>query len=143
MAAGTLIAESLRLNIPLQHVPLDVAKITRIGPLTDLSANQPTVWTFIEFSVRDDLAPALAETLAQALDPAGGWYCDFRTEQETFVVFADRVFRYGRGDPAGRERAAACMPSSSPAEACRDYDHPNLLSWRLAKGTHTVAIFVR
>jgi len=34
-------------------------------------------------------------------------YCDFRTDDETFVVFSTRVFRYRRGDPAARELAAA------------------------------------
>ena len=30
-----------------------------------------------------------------ALEP-GGWYCDFRNDTETFVVFAGRTFRYAR-----------------------------------------------
>jgi hypothetical protein len=44
-----------------------------------------------------------AEALADVLDSA--WYCDFHSEDETFVVFADRVFRYPRGDNSGRESA--------------------------------------
>jgi hypothetical protein len=107
VAAGSLIAESLRLNIPLEHMPLDVRKVTRIGPLDNVSHTQPKVWTFIEFSVADDRAPELAESLSHVLDDELGWYCDFRTEHETFVVFAGRIFRYPRSDPVGRATAAA------------------------------------
>ena len=31
----------------------------------------------------------------------------------------------------------------APAEACLYYDHPNLQAWRRARGTSTVAIYVR
>jgi hypothetical protein len=104
---GTLIAESLRLNVALERVPLTVAKVVRVGPLEGLSPDQPTVWTFVEFTADEAEADDLAGSLARAIDPALGWYCDFRTTDETFVVFAERIFRYGRGDPAGRAEAAA------------------------------------
>jgi hypothetical protein len=56
------------------------------------------------FEVPDNNVEALGEALAGALEP-GPWYCDFRSEQETFVVFADRIFRYPRRDPSAREEA--------------------------------------
>ena len=40
--------------------------------------------------------------LSSGLQRRGGWYCDFRSVDDTFVVFADAVFRYPRGDPARR-----------------------------------------
>jgi len=122
VATGTLITESLRLNVALEGVPLDVRKVTRIGPLDDLPAyGTAPVWTFIEFSVDDDRAEALADALARALDGEPGWYCDFRTEQETFVVFAGRVFKYARGDIVGREAAAAHARSVGVPEAQIDW----------------------
>lgn len=36
-----------------------------------------------------------------------GWYVNYNTAADAFVVFADRVFRYPRGDPAGRAEVAA------------------------------------
>ena len=33
----------------------------------------------------------LAEALSRSIDASGGWYCDFHTGDETFVVFAGRV----------------------------------------------------
>lgn len=107
MATGALIAESLLLNVSLEGVPLEARKITRVGPLDTVSPAQPKVWTFIEFFVADEHASLLAEALARVLDSDLGWYCDYRTEHETFVVFSGRIFRYPRGDAAGREQAAS------------------------------------
>lgn len=107
MATGALVAESLQLNVALEGVPLEVRKITRLGPLDTVSPAQPKLWTFIEFFVADEHAATLAEALAQVLDPDLGWYCDYRTQHETFAVFSDRIFRYPRGDAAGREQAAS------------------------------------
>jgi len=45
------------------------------------------------FEVSEADVERLADALAAALD-GFGWYVDFRTAQETFVVFAGRVFRY-------------------------------------------------
>ena len=121
MASGALIAESLRLNTSLEHLPLEVRKITRLGPLGTVSEAQPKIWTFIEFRVPDDRAPALADALATVLDVELGWYCDFRTERETFVVFSGRIFRYARGDPGGREAAAAHARAVGVPEAQIDW----------------------
>jgi hypothetical protein len=99
--SGILIAESLLKSSPLEGVPLQVHKISR-GDVGDVNAGQPLTWTFIEFTVEDRATTDLVEALSRSLDPTGGWYCDFRTAEETFVVFAGRVFRYLRGDVQGR-----------------------------------------
>jgi len=102
--AGALIAESLRRGKALQGVSLGVTKIAR-GDVGDVDAGQPLTWTFIEFEAPADDGPDLAIALSRVLEPAGGWYCDFRTDTDTYVVFADRVFRYPRGDREGRQEA--------------------------------------
>ena len=55
--------------------------------------------------VRDGALHSTTSGLEGGLNREGGWYCDFRTEAETFVVFAGRTFRYPRGDEAGRGAA--------------------------------------
>ena len=107
MIRGTLIAESLRPNHAFQRIPLRLRKLERVGPLPGLTPGQPDVWTFIEFTADEDIADELADSLAACLDDELGWYCDFRTDSETFVVFAAMIFRYRRGDAAGRAQAAA------------------------------------
>ena len=103
--AGGLIAESLRVGSVLTGVTLTVNRISR-ADVGDVDAGQPLTWTFVDFEVADDDADRLAAALSGALDGSCGWYCDFRTDDETFVVFAGRVFRYSRGDVAGRSEAA-------------------------------------
>ena len=98
---GTLIAESLKPEAVVD-VQLTVSRIFR-RDIGDIDAGQPRTWTFIEFSCSGDQAPLLAQGLEQAMQPTGGWYCDFRTEFETFVV----SFRYPRGEEHGRSNAAA------------------------------------
>jgi len=103
--SGALIGESLRPAAVVEGFPLTVTKIYR-AKLGNAEAGQPELWTVIEFAVAADRAPELAEALSRMLLKQGGWYCDFHSEQEVFVVFADRVFRYPHGDEAGRARAA-------------------------------------
>src|SRR6266568_410383 len=101
---GVLIAESLRTGAHIEGVTLSVRRIMR-GEDGDTAAGQPLTWTFIEFDAPLEEAEALATALSRAIDKRLGWYCDFRSPTETFVVFAERVFRYPRGDTVGRSDA--------------------------------------
>jgi hypothetical protein len=104
MATGNLIAESVRVGASVEGVSLRVDKVSRVDA-GDESVGQPRTWTFIAFDVQDKDADSLARALSEVLDPVGGWYCDFRTAEETFVVFAGRTFRYRRGDVEARAKA--------------------------------------
>jgi hypothetical protein len=106
MITGTLIAESLRVGAELGGVRLVVGKVRRADQ-GDTGAGQPEVWTLIEFEADEADAGALAAAFSEVLDQPGGWYVDFQTPTETFVVYARRVFRYPRGDASGRAEAAA------------------------------------
>jgi hypothetical protein len=118
--AGVLIAESLRNGARLEGVPLTVRGIAR-DDAGDTDAGQPLTWTFIEFEAPLDGAEGLASALSRALDKRLGWYCDFRSPTETFVVFAERVFRYPRGDKDGRSAAEAHARSMGVPESQLDW----------------------
>ena len=105
MLQGTLIAEGLNPGAVVD-VQLTVSRISR-RDVGDIDAGQPRCWTFLEFHGSADQAAVLADRLENALQPSGGWYCDFHTEAETFVVFADATFRYPRGDQQDWSNAAA------------------------------------
>ncbi|WP_020580096.1 hypothetical protein [Actinopolymorpha alba] len=105
MYDGVLILESLRVGTSLEDVPFVVRKLSKYNA-TGTSPDQPSVWTAIEFEVEDAHAVSLAEGLASTFDKPG-WYADFHNEQEIFVVFPDRVFRYPRGHRASRMEAQA------------------------------------
>ena len=103
---GVLLAESLRTGATLDGIHLDVWKISRADD-GDADAGQPQTWTFIHFRAPADEAERIAAALSAALAAEGGWYCDFRSNDETFVVFAGQIFRYPRGDRERRAQAEA------------------------------------
>ena len=115
---GTLVAESLKPGATLE-VPFAVRCFRRVEA-GDPTAEQPEVWTLIEFVVTDDFAEPLLAELAEALAP-GPWYCDAASTLETAVVFSGRVFTYRRGDVAGRRAAEDHARSVGVPEAQLDW----------------------
>jgi hypothetical protein len=122
VASGTLIGESLRVGAQVDG--LTVHRVERVDA-GDLSPEQraagfPEQWTLLYFDVADEDAGRLAEALAGALAEPG-WYADFHTERESFVVFSGSVFRYPRGDAAGRAQAQAHGRDRGVPEAQLDW----------------------
>jgi hypothetical protein len=117
---GGLIAESLKVGAALEAVPLTVRRISREDS-GDTSVGQPLTWTFIDFEAPLEAAEALAAALSETLDRKLGWYCDFRSPDETVVVFAGRVFRYRRGDRTARAEAEEYGRSVGVPEAQLDW----------------------
>jgi len=110
VATGTLVGESMMVGAGLQGLDVTLRGIERVEP-QDISADQrasgvPPRWTLLRFDVADAKAAAFAEALAGVLDEPG-WYADLHTVDESFVVFAGRVFRYPIGDHEGRAAAEA------------------------------------
>ena len=105
MLQGALIAESIRPGTSLQDLRLIVRQITRHAP-DGTTDEQPPVWTDIYFEADQKDAYDLAAKLADALDVYGR-YADFRSPTETVVVYRHKIFRYPRGNAAGRAEAVA------------------------------------
>jgi hypothetical protein len=103
---GTLIAESLRVGTNLEHLELTVRTISRVR-FEGVAAGQPEIWTLLDFEADEAEAGELTRIFAGALDDQPSWYVEFRSAAETFVVFPGRIFRYPRGDDAGRREACA------------------------------------
>ncbi|TWD74999.1 hypothetical protein FB561_6434 [Kribbella amoyensis] len=107
MIKGILIAESLRPGTDLAVPGLRLARLTRTDVSGSVVATQPTLWTLLHFEAADELADELAQALAGSLRPEDGWYADFTVGEDHVVVFTGKVFRYRRGDEAGRAEAVA------------------------------------
>lgn len=102
---GTLIAESLRAGTTLDGLNLTVRKISRYQ-VRGATPDQPGIWCALDFEADDADAEDLAQVFAGVLDQPG-WYANFQSETESFIVYPDRIFRYPRGDRAGRAEAQA------------------------------------
>lgn len=107
MITGYLIGESLRPGAEFRPRGLRLRKVSRVDVSESATAGQPALWTFVEWEADGDDVTGLAEAFAVALEPEHGWYVDFGAGDERVVVFAGKVFRYRRGDEAGRAEAIA------------------------------------
>lgn len=114
--SGTLIGESLQAGTELEGIPLTVTKVSRVRV-----EDEPQLWTLIYFDVAAAHAAGLARELSRVLERDGGWYCDFRSDDEVFVVFCDRVFRYRRGDRTARSTVEDYARSMGVPEAQLDW----------------------
>ena len=114
---GRVIVESLRVGAVVELAGVELTSVSRHDVSTGTrpgggvrsedgaAAGQPSVWSFVDFAGADELAEAVAEELAAALLGEGGWYADIDVGDDKIVIFADRVFRYRRGDSVGRDAA--------------------------------------
>ena len=103
MIEGTLIAESLRVGTSLENLQLTVRKVSRYQ-VAGATPDQPGIWTSLDFTAAEQQAGELARSFAAALAEPG-WYVNFESPAESFVVFPGRIFRYPRGDAAARAEA--------------------------------------
>jgi hypothetical protein len=106
MVTGYILVEGMRVGACLEGLPLGLLKIERYQMRT-ATPEQPPVWTMVKFEFEERDAERVAAALSEVISEEGGWYTDFSLDDETFVIFADRIFRYPRGDRAGRADVAA------------------------------------
>jgi hypothetical protein len=100
---GTILAESLKLGTMLEGHGMRVIRWSRYE-VGDAAAYQPPVWTAIEFEAPERSGIALADQLAACL-LSPGWYVNWNSHDEATIVYPGQVFRYRRGDAAGRQAA--------------------------------------
>ena len=100
---GAIICESLKPGTNLDGYELRITKWRRYE-VANPAEWQPSIWTMIEFEAPEDDSDALAIRLSKDL-ASPGWYANWNTHAQAVVVFPDKIFRYKRGDAAGRKRA--------------------------------------
>jgi len=123
MLRGRLLTESLRVGVDVTLPEVRVVRLFRADVSAAVASTQPPIWTFLDFEAPDEQAETLAAALAAALLPDGGWYADFQTDDEHFVIFANRVFAYVKGDAIGRDEATAYGRSVGVPEHQLDWEN--------------------
>jgi hypothetical protein len=102
---GGILAESLKPGTEFDGHGMRIIRWARYE-ITGAADYQPPIWTLIEFEAAASVSDALASELADRL-LGPGWYANWNSDTEATVVFPGKVFRYPRGDQAGREEAKA------------------------------------
>ncbi len=109
MFKGVLILESLRVGTSLTGFRLTVSEVERERAelsTQQIAAGLPPIWFVIAFQVEDDRSGELASRLSRVLEPIG-WYVNFSSQKETYIVYPGKVFHYPRGDPDRTTEAQA------------------------------------
>ena len=102
---GAILAESLKPGTGFDGRGMRITRCSRYE-VTGAADYQPPIWTLIEFEAPASVSGALAGELADSL-LSPGWYANWNSDAEATVVFPGRIFRYPRGDQAGRQEAQA------------------------------------
>lgn len=98
---GTVIAESLLDESALNFVE----QVKREhAQMIDAAADQPASVSIVKFTVRDEMAPAIAEELSRLIKP-GRWYADVRHEFDVYVIFAGKIFHFAPKETEKRAKA--------------------------------------
>ena len=100
---GAILAESLIPGAEFDGHGMRIIRCARYE-VTGAAEYQPSIWTLIEFEAPASSGAALAGELAECL-LSPGWYANWNSDSEATVVFPGKIFRYPRGDQAGREEA--------------------------------------
>jgi len=103
MFNGAIIKESLAEEDILENLP--VVK-TEVEDIRNPAPDQPSQWHLFYFEIPEQDADAWAHRFSGALRN-GTWYIDFKNEKEIYVVFAEKIFHYQRGDVASHAEAQA------------------------------------
>jgi hypothetical protein len=116
---GAILAESLSPGTGFDGHGMRIVRCTRYE-VSGAAEYQPPIWTLIEFEAPVSSCAALASELADSmLSP--GWYANWNSDTEATVVFPGKVFRYSRGDQAGRAEAQAHGRSAGVPEPQLDW----------------------
>jgi len=102
---GAILAESLKPGTGFDGHGMRIIRCARFE-VAGAADYQPPIWTLIEFEAPASSSDALAGELADSL-LSPGWYANWNSDTEATVVFPGKIFRYSRGDQAGREEALA------------------------------------
>jgi hypothetical protein len=100
---GTILAESIKPGSSFEGHGMRIISWARYD-VSGTAEYQPPMWTAIEFEAPAHSSDALATDLSGVL-LRPGWYANWNSNTETTIVFPGRIFRYLRGDKAGREEA--------------------------------------
>lgn len=95
---GLLLQECLADRAVLDRLNVTKVETWKVG---DAGLPGPPVWTATHFEGDEPDADKTAEAISAAMVNSY-WYANIHCSKDEIVIFADRVFRYPRGDAEAR-----------------------------------------
>ena len=100
MFTGLLLKESLKDKDVLDLIQITKTETWNVDNATDF---QPKIWTAIYFEGDESKIDFIASKLSQSLKER--WYINISTENDAYVIFPNKIFKYTEGDKQ-KEREA-------------------------------------
>lgn len=97
---GLLLEESLNNKRVLNLVKISKKEVWDVD---NAAYYQPKKWTAIYFKGNYKSVDEIAAKFSRSLNPR--WYINISTDDSSYVVFQNRVFKYKKGDRRIREKA--------------------------------------
>lgn len=87
---GVIIEESLENKDVLEEIEI---VSTKIEPVIDKhKTSWIKQWTLHTVRIAQEKAAEIAEKISTALDRKHSWYADFKTDNDHYIIFSDKVF---------------------------------------------------
>ena len=127
---GTIIEESLKDTSVLKEIHI---LSTKVDAVTERHKTPwLTQWTLHKVEVPEKDAARIAEKLSKAIDDTheGSWYADYKTEDDHFIIFKNKVFHItDRTNKAQYDEAKNYGISLGIPEYQVDF-HPEVKEWK-------------
>lgn len=98
---GTLIKESIEDDNVIDYMNVHKIELWNTG-------GKPKYWTVLFFtSDRKDFPELMSKVMISDADRGGNWFVDFKSGNEKYIVFRDKVLKYQIGNKAEKDYVCA------------------------------------
>ena len=98
---GTLIKESIEDDSVIDYMNIHKIELWNVG-------DNPKYWTVLSFtSDRKDFPELISKVMISDTDRGGNWFVDFKSGNEKYIVFRNKVLKYNIGDKDEKDYVCA------------------------------------
>ena len=98
---GVLIKESVTNDTIIDFLNVHKVELWNTG-------GKPKYWTVLFFtSDKKDFPEQVAKVMISDPDNGGNWFVDFKTDNEKYIVFKDKILKYQNGNQKDKELVCA------------------------------------
>lgn len=108
---GVLIKESIEDDTIIDYLKVHKMELWNTG-------GKPKYWTVLFFtSDRKDFPEQISKVMVSDSDKGGNWFVDFKTGNEKYIVFKDKILKYNIGNQTEKDYVCSeCRKMGIPDE---------------------------